>query len=142
SDASWGDLDYFFIDSPPGTGDEALTVSKNIPDLKAILVTTGHSLSLLDCAKALSYLRTQGVDIFGVVDNMGDIVCPNCGFDLEIFSPENVKSFALKENVPLLSRIPQDLDAQKRSERLSKPIFDINENGAFTKKIKDLAGIL
>jgi Mrp family chromosome partitioning ATPase len=139
SDTAWPRLDYFFVDSPPGTGDEALTVARNIPGLMAIVVTTGHSLSLADAAKAVSYLRSVGVGIFGVVDTLGVMVCPSCGEELVIYREEEVAGFAAKEGIPLLARIPLDVDAQKRSENLKKPLLEAAPKSPFSQSILGLA---
>ncbi|MDR2339534.1 MAG: Mrp/NBP35 family ATP-binding protein [Deltaproteobacteria bacterium] len=139
SDTAWPGLDYFFIDSPPGTGDEALTVARNVPGLQAILVTTGHSLSLSDAAKAVGFLRSTGVGIFGVVDSLGFMVCPNCGEDLVIHRKEGVEAFAARENIPLLARLPLDVDAQKRSENMGKPMLEAAPASRFSQEIIKLA---
>jgi Mrp family chromosome partitioning ATPase len=142
SDASWPELDFFFIDTPPGTGDEALTAARNIPGLKAILVTTGHSLSLADAAKALGYLRALGVEILGIVDNLGYMVCPACGEILDMYPEDKVRSFAEREGVPLLARIPWDVDAEKRAENLKRPLMLAAPESPFALAIRGLAGKL
>jgi Mrp family chromosome partitioning ATPase len=139
SDTAWPDLDYFFIDSPPGTGDEALTVARNIPDLKAILVTTGHSLSLADAAKALSFLRSLGVEAAGIVDSMGSMICPRCGEEIRIHPEEGVMDLAAREKVPVLASMPLDPEAVSLAERLKKPILEAAPESPFCIKIFELA---
>jgi Mrp family chromosome partitioning ATPase len=139
SDTNWPKLDYFFIDSPPGTGDEALTVARNIPDLQAILVTTGHSLSVADCAKAMSFLKSLGVKIFGIVDSLGLIVCPKCGEELEIYQAGEAGNLASREGVPILARLPMDVEAQRLSEGVKKPILEAAPLSPFSLQIKELA---
>ena len=85
SDVDWGDLDFLLIDSPPGTGDEPLTVAQTIPDAKAVIVTTPQEVSLADVRKSISFCHTLKMDIFGLVENMSGFVCPHCGEKVEIF---------------------------------------------------------
>ena len=139
SDAGWGDLDYFFIDTPPGTGDEALTAARGVPGLKAVVVTTGHSLSLLDAAKAVSSLRSLSVEISGAVDNMGFMRCPDCGREQVFFEESKVRRFCEKENIPLLARLPLDHGAMTLSEKLKKPILEAAPDSPLAKALRELA---
>ncbi len=84
-DVEWGELDYLIIDSPPGTGDEPLTVVQTIPDAKAIIVTTPQEISLADVRKSISFCRIVGMGILGLIENMSGFVCPHCGEKLELF---------------------------------------------------------
>jgi len=71
SDVKWGDLDYLVIDSPPGTGDEPLTIAQTIPEAKAIIVTTPQEVSLADVRKSISFCRHINMEILGLIENMG-----------------------------------------------------------------------
>ena len=84
-DVAWGDLDFLVIDSPPGTGDEPLTVAQTIPDAKAVIVTTPQEVSLADVRKSISFCRTVKMDIAGLVENMSGYNCPHCGEVLDLF---------------------------------------------------------
>lgn len=139
SDAAWPELDYFFIDSPPGTGDEALTAARNIPDLSAILVTTGQSLSLADAAKAVSYLRSLSVNITGIVDCLGVMICPRCGEEIVLYGEDGARDLAKRENIPLLGRLPLDPEAQKLAEALKKPILEAAPESPFAAALEALA---
>jgi Mrp family chromosome partitioning ATPase len=141
-EANWPELDYFFIDSPPGTGDEALTCAKNIEDLKAILVTTGHSLSLADAAKAHSFLQATGTDTVGLVDSMGSLICPHCQEEIIIFNPEAVGALAERFGVQVLARLPWDLEAARLSEDQKKPILEAAPMSVLAKKLVELAAKL
>ncbi|MBW1682414.1 MAG: Mrp/NBP35 family ATP-binding protein, partial [Deltaproteobacteria bacterium] len=79
SDIEWGDLDFLIVDSPPGTGDEPLTVAQNIPDAEALVVTTPQEISLADVRKSIDFCRQVGMKMLGVVENMSGLVCPHCG---------------------------------------------------------------
>lgn len=108
SDITWGDLDYLIVDSPPGTGDEPLTVAQNIPDAEALIVTTPQEVSLADVRKSITFCRQVEMDILGVVENMSGLLCPHCGEQIEIFGKGGGKNVASQMNVPLLGEIPVD----------------------------------
>jgi len=85
SDVHWESLDYLIVDSPPGTGDEPLSVAQTIPGAKAIIVTTPQEVSLADIRKSISFCRTVKMPIFGFIENMSGFVCPHCGEAMELF---------------------------------------------------------
>ncbi len=85
SDMEWNDLDYMIIDSPPGTGDEPLTVAQTIPDAQALIVTTPQEVSLADVRKSINFCRQVKMEILGLVENMSGLVCPHCGKTIELF---------------------------------------------------------
>ena len=78
ADIEWSDLDYLIIDSPPGTGDEPLTVAQTIPDAMALIVTTPQEISLADVRKSINFCRQVKMKIIGVVENMSGLQCPHC----------------------------------------------------------------
>jgi Mrp family chromosome partitioning ATPase len=106
SDIEWGDLDYLVVDSPPGTGDEPLTVAQTIPDAEALIVTTPQEISLADVRKSINFCRQVNMDILGLVENMSGLVCSHCGERVSIFGSGGGKKMALKMGVPLLGEIP------------------------------------
>ncbi len=86
NDVMWGELDYLIIDSPPGTGDEPLTLLQNVKDLSgALIVTTPQDIALLDVKKAIDFVNQMGMKILGLVENMAGFKCPNCGTVTHIF---------------------------------------------------------
>jgi Mrp family chromosome partitioning ATPase len=141
-ETEWPELDYFFIDSPPGTGDESLAAARTIPDLSAILVTTGHSLSLSDAAKAASFLKTVGTSLTGIVDSMGTLICPSCGEETVLYEPQLIQNLAATLGSEVLVRIPWDLSAAKLSESLKKPVLDAAPESVLTRRLLELAGKL
>ena len=108
SDIEWGDLDYLVVDSPPGTGDEPLTVAQTIPDAEAIIVTTPQEISLADVRKSINFCRQVNMKILGVVENMSGLVCPSCGETVPMFGTGGGEVMAAQMGVPFLGRIPMD----------------------------------
>jgi len=108
SDIEWGDLDFLIVDSPPGTGDEPLTVAQTIPDAEALIVTTPQEVSLADVRKSINFCRQVNMKILGVVENMDGFVCPHCGEKVDIFGSGGGKRMAAQMGVPLLGGIPLD----------------------------------
>jgi len=76
SDVNWGELDYLIIDSPPGTGDEPLSVAQTMLDAQAVIVTTPQEVALADVRKSINFCRKVQMPILGLVENMGGYVCP------------------------------------------------------------------
>ena len=109
ADVEWGDLDYLVVDSPPGTGDEPLTVCQSLPDADgAVVVTTPQAVAAADVAKSLAFCRQLEFPVLGIVENMSGFVCPHCGKTTDIFSAGAGEALAAKNGVPLLGRIPVD----------------------------------
>ncbi len=105
-DTEWGDLDWLIVDSPPGTGDEPLSVAQLIPATGAIIVTTPQELSLLDSRKAVSFARKLNLEIFGIVENMSGLICPKCGEKINLFKEGGGERIAMEMGVPFLGKIP------------------------------------
>lgn len=108
ADVEWGDLDFLIIDSPPGTGDEPLTVAQLISDAKAIVVTTPQEVSLADVRKSISFCKTVNMEIFGIIENMSGLVCPHCDEMIELFGAGGGEKMASTMNIDFLGRIPID----------------------------------
>ncbi len=104
----WGELDWLIIDSPPGTGDEPLSVAQLIPATGAIVVTTPQEVSLMDSRKAIQFGWKLGLKIFGIIENMSGMVCPHCGKNIDIFKEGGGEKAAKEMQVPFLGRIPLD----------------------------------
>ena len=107
-DVDWGDLDFLIIDSPPGTGDEPLTVAQTITDAKAIIVTTPQEVSLADVRKSINFCKTVKMDIFGLIENMSGFTCPHCGKVVDIFGAGGGERTAAENGILFLGRIPLD----------------------------------
>ena len=84
-DVEWGELDFLIIDSPPGTGDEPLTVAQTISDARAIIVTTPQEVALADVRKSINFCKAVKMLIFGIIENMSGFACPMCGDMIHLF---------------------------------------------------------
>lgn len=107
-DVNWGALDFLIIDSPPGTGDEPLTVAQLIPDAKAVIVTTPQEVALADIRKSISFCRNVRMDIFGIIENMSGFTCPHCGKVVDLFGTGGGEKTARNHGIPFLGRIAFD----------------------------------
>ena len=85
TEIEWGPLDFLIIDAPPGTGDEPLTVAHTIPEAQAVIVTTPQEISLADVRKSINFCQKVNMQILGVVENMGHLICPDCGKSIPLF---------------------------------------------------------
>ena len=101
----WGRLDYLVVDSPPGTGDEPLTVAQLIPDARALIVTTPQEIALADVRKSVSFCRAVSMDIAGVIENMSGLRCPHCEKEIELFPVGGGEKMARQMGVPFLGRL-------------------------------------
>ncbi len=108
-DVDWGDLDYLVIDSPPGTGDEPLSVCQLIGRMDgAVVVTTPQKVAAVDVRKSITFCRQLDVPVLGVVENMSGFACPHCGEVTQILSTDGGRRLAESMGVPFLGSIPID----------------------------------
>lgn len=107
-DVEWGELDFLIIDSPPGTGDEPLTVAQTISDAKAIIVTTPQEISLADVRKSINFCKAVKMPIFGIIENMSGFACPHCGEMIDLFGTGGGEKTAQQFGLTFLGRIPFD----------------------------------
>jgi Mrp family chromosome partitioning ATPase len=109
-DVLWGELDYLIIDSPPGTGDEPLSVAQTIADAQAIIVTTPQEVSLADVRKSIAFCKSVKMKIFGVIENMSGFICPHCKKTIALFGSGGGWRTAQAANLRFLGQIPFDLN--------------------------------
>jgi ATP-binding protein involved in chromosome partitioning len=107
-DVDWGELDFLVIDSPPGTGDEPLTVAQMISDAKAVIVTTPQEVALADVRKSINFCKTVKMEIFGLIENMSGLSCPHCGEMIDLFGSGGGERTARETGIRFLGRIPFD----------------------------------
>ena len=107
-DVDWGDLDFLVIDSPPGTGDEPLTVAQTIKDARAVIVTTPQEVALADVRKSINFCKTVDMNIFGLVENMSGFTCPHCNETIDLFGAGGGERTARQMGIEFLGSIPFD----------------------------------
>lgn len=106
-DVNWGSLDYLVIDSPPGTGDEPLSIAQLVPGLSgAIIVTTPQEIALLDSRKSVNFAKLLKVPVIGIIENMSGLVCPHCEKRIDLFKVGGGEKAATDMEVEFLGRIP------------------------------------
>jgi Mrp family chromosome partitioning ATPase/predicted Fe-Mo cluster-binding NifX family protein len=108
SEVQWGSLDYLVVDSPPGTGDEPMSVAQTISDAQAVIVTTPQEISLADVRKSLNFCEKINMKVLGIVENMSGYACPHCSKDLPLFKRGGGQKTAQAAKVPFLGALPFD----------------------------------
>jgi Mrp family chromosome partitioning ATPase len=117
ADVRWGDLDWLVIDAPPGTGDEPLSLCQMVPDVEAVVVTTGQEVALLDSVKAVNFLKTIPVKVSGILENMGAFACPHCSGQVDLFRSGGGERAAREAGVPFLGAVPFDHELLSSGEK-------------------------
>jgi Mrp family chromosome partitioning ATPase len=115
-DVAWGRLDYLVVDLPPGTSDASLTVMQSIPLSGVVLVTSPQDLAGMVVRKAAQMTLKMGAPIFGLVENMSYVTCPDCGAEIHVFGPSRAMQTAQLLGVPLLGRLPLDAELACRCD--------------------------
>ncbi|MDF2568395.1 MAG: ParA/MinD-like ATPase [Oscillospiraceae bacterium] len=108
TDVIWGDIDYMFIDMPPGTGDVSLTVFQSIPVDGIIIVTSPQELVSMIVTKAVNMAKMMNIPILGLVENMSFVKCPDCGKEIKVFGESHINDIAEKYNIKSVARLPID----------------------------------
>lgn len=108
TDVIWGDVDYMFIDMPPGTGDVALTVFQSIPVDGIVIVASPQELVGMIVEKAVNMAKMMDVPVLALVENMSYITCPDCGKEIHVFGESHIDEIAKKHGVETVARMPID----------------------------------
>lgn len=108
TDVIWGDLDFLFIDMPPGTGDVPLTIFQSIPLDGIVVVTSPQELVSLIVKKAYNMAKQMNIPVLGIVENMSYITCPDCGKNIKLFGESNVEETAKELGLNVLGKVPLD----------------------------------
>lgn len=108
TDVAWGELDYLFIDMPPGTGDVPLTVFQSIPVDGVIIVTSPQELVQMIVKKAFRMAAMMDIPVLGIVENFSYLKCPDCGKEIKLFGESHVETVANELAVPVLGKVPLD----------------------------------
>jgi len=142
SDVEWGDLDYLVIDSPPGTGDEPLTVAQTVTGGEAVIVTTPQELSLADVRRCIRFCGKVSMPIVGIIENMSGFICPHCNNEVTIFKKGGGEKAAQTFGIPFLGSIPIDPSIVLSSDE-GKPFLAGNEKlvsfGSFQSIVEKIA---
>ncbi len=116
TDVDWRDLDFLIIDSPPGTGDEPLSVAQTIADAKPIIVTTPQEVALSDVRKSINFCKKINRPLFGLIENMSGYVCPHCNKAVDLFGTGGGEKTATEFGINFLGRIPFDPNLVKAGD--------------------------
>ena len=106
SDTLWDNVDYLFVDMPPGTGDVALTVFENIPIDGIVVVTSPQDLVSMIVGKAMKMASLMNIPVLGLVENMSYALCPDCGKKIHVFGESHISEIAEEYHVPVLAQMP------------------------------------
>lgn len=112
----WGDLDYLFVDMPPGTGDVPITVFQSLPVDGAVIVTSPQDLVQMIVKKAYHMAEEMNVPVLGLVENYSYLKCPDCGKEIKVFGESHIEEVAEELGVPVLGKMPIDPDLAKQVE--------------------------
>lgn len=129
-DVDWGILDYLVVDSPPGTGDEPLSVCQLLSKISgAVIVTTPQDVAVLDARKSIMFARELNIPVIGVVENMSGLICPHCRAEIALFKQGGGEKAAKEMGVPFLGRIPLDPDLVDLGDKGS-PFIEAKKSSA------------
>ena len=138
-EVDWGDLDFLFIDMPPGTGDVPLTTYQSIPIDKVVIVTSPQNLVSMIVTKSINMANKMDIDILGVVENMSYVVCPNCESKIEIFGKSNIDEITDENDTEVIAKLPMRVEYSKMVDEGMVEDIDIKE---LDYSLKLLAGLI
>ncbi|MHC1725723.1 MAG: P-loop NTPase [Syntrophobacteraceae bacterium] len=138
ADCRWDDLDFLVIDSPPGTGDESLSISKLVPDAKAVIVTTPQEIALADVRKSINFCRKVNLQILGLVENMSGLFCPHCNEFIPLFRTGGGVKTSDAMKVKFLGELPFDPKVVEGGDR-GVPVLEGGGDSPFTRAVEGFA---
>ena len=124
SDVEWGNVDYMFVDMPPGTGDVPLTVFQSLPVDGIIVVTTPQDLVSMIVEKAVNMAKLMNIPILGVVENMSYVKCPHCGEEIHIFGESHIDEVAAANDLKVVAKLPIDQNFAKACDEGTVEYYD------------------
>ena len=134
TDVIWGDVDYMFVDMPPGTGDVPLTIFQSLPLDGIIVVTSPQELVSMIVKKAINMAKLMNIPILGIVENMSYVACPDCGKKINIYGDSNIDSIAKENNLKVLGKLPIE---PKLAAAADKGMIELFEND-YLKSVEEL----
>ena len=138
SEVFWGDVDYMFVDMPPGTGDVALTVFQSLPVDGIVIVTTPQDLVTMIVKKAVNMANMMNVPILGIVENMSYLECPDCGKKISVFGESKLDEVAKELNIPVLAKLPIKSEIASLVDKGAVELAEIKELYDAADKIKEM----
>lgn len=138
TDVIWNDIDYLFIDMPPGTGDVPLTVFQSIPVDGIIVVTSPQELVSMIVAKAIKMAEMMEVPVLGLVENMSYFKCPDNGKDYKIFGESHIDEVSKEHSLPVLAKLPIDPKLSAACDAGEIELVDENWMNELTEKLKNM----
>lgn len=128
-DVQWGNLDFLIVDSPPGTGDEPLSIVQLLEDADgAVIITTPQEVALSDVRKCISFCNNLNLSVLGVLENMSGFICPKCGERTDVFKSGGGENMARQMRVPFLGRIPIDPDIVRSCDSGKPFVFNYSKS--------------
>jgi Mrp family chromosome partitioning ATPase/predicted Fe-Mo cluster-binding NifX family protein len=137
AEVEWGDLDFLIIDSPPGTGDEPISIAQTIPDVQAVIITTPQEISLADVRKSINFCRHVHMPILGLVENMSGFICPHCSRETPILGKGGGARTAEAMNLSLLGSLPFDPRVVQAGD-VGRTLFESPNGSDFMKALQGL----
>lgn len=138
TDVNWKDVDFMFVDMPPGTGDVPLTVFQSLPIDGIIVVSSPQQLVRVIVEKAVKMAEMMNVPILGLVENMSYVKCPDCGKQITVFGKSNIEKIAECFNLPVLARIPMEESTSSAVDSGDVESLDLQELNRLSETVKNL----
>ena len=138
-DVAWGELDYFLVDLPPGTGDAQLSLAQTVTIHAALIVTTPQEMAVGDSLRGAKMFERVGIRVLGIVENMSYYVCPHCGERSEVFLAGGGGRLAAEVGVPLLGQVPLQAGMADLADS-GKPIVVAEPQSPAAQALQALAG--
>ena len=129
----WNDVDYMFVDMPPGTGDVPLTVFQSLPVDGIVIVSSPQDLVKMIVKKAYNMAEMMKIPVLGIVENYSYVKCPDCGKELKIFGESHIEEIAAELNVPVVGKMPIDMEYASKAD---SGAFDQIDNEYITKAVE------
>lgn len=138
TDVIWKDVDYLFVDMPPGTGDVPLTVFQSLPVDGIVIVTSPQELVSMIVEKAVKMAQIMNIPIIGIVENMSYFECPDCGKRHSIYGESHIDEIASQYNIPVLAKLPIDPELTKHCDQGTIELFEGDWLNDAAEKIADM----
>ena len=138
TDVVWDNVDFMFVDMPPGTGDVPLTVFQSLPVDGIIVVSSPQQLVRVIVEKAVNMANMMNIPILGIVENMSYVKCPDCGKEITVFGKSNIDAIAKSFNLPVLARLPMEEGTSRAVDAGDVESIEMPELNEATKKVESL----